>query len=409
MTTIAVLDPAAGISGDMTLGALIDAGVDPSWLLELPTRLGFPDVKVNVSSVMRCSIQATKVDFVVPGHEGEPDRHHGDHHHGMHVNTIIQRIQQAALSDMVKHRASDVFNLIAEAEASVHGVVDPGSVHLHEVGAIDAILDIVGAVEGFARLGVERIYNRPVSPGRGWVSAAHGRLPVPAPATGILLEGIMLDQSGPAEGETVTPTGAALLRVLSEGTPPVRWRANRVGWGAGTRDPKHYPNALRLFVAESTDEAATVFTVSTDVDDLSPEYLSPLREAVMEAGALDCTMWPTYGKKGRLGVRIEALAPEDRVEPVEMALLEHSPTAGVRTARSERKTLSRNNLDIEVAPSVVVRVKILGGRGGPKAKPEYDDVVKAAKITEEPAWKLADRARMLALKEVTQGTGSNET
>jgi uncharacterized protein (DUF111 family) len=194
-------------------------------------------------------------------------------------------VERAPLSAWVKQRAVQAFRLLGEAEGRVHGL-PAEQVALHEVGALDALVDIVGGIEGFERLGVSLIYHRPVGLGSGWVRAAHGVLPVPAPATAILLEGIEVTTAGPVVGEAVTPTGAVLLRVLSSGPPPARWRAVAAGaWGAGGRDPEHYPNALRLVLAETVEEAADVVVLASDLDDLSPEYLDPLRDALTAAGA----------------------------------------------------------------------------------------------------------------------------
>src|SRR6058998_1679998 len=276
---IAILDPAAGISGDMTLGALLSLGVPVSWLDELPGRLGVGDVGVTVRDVRRAGITCKQIDFKIP-----------EQPHGRHVGDLVKLVERAPISDWVKERAVRAFRLVGEAEGRVHGVV-PEKVHLHEVGAVDALLDIVGAIEGFERLGVEAVYNLPVAVGQGWVEAAHGRLPVPAPATAILLEGFEIagqgGGGGPVEGEATTPTGAALLRVLSAGPPPDRWRMVGSGWGAGQRDPKHYPNALRILVGEAASEAGRVVLLATDVDDMSPEYVEPLRQALVGAGALD--------------------------------------------------------------------------------------------------------------------------
>src|SRR5216117_2015642 len=207
---IAILDPAAGISGDMTLGALLSLGLPASWLEELPGRLGVGDVGVAVRDVRRAGVTCKQIDFTIP-----------DQPHGRHVGELLKLVERAPISDWVKERALRAFRLVGEAEGRVHGVA-PENVHLHEVGAVDAVLDIVGAIEGFERLGVEAVYHLPVAVGHGWVEAAHGRLPVPAPATAILLEGVELASGGPVEGEATTPTGAALLRVLSAGAPPPR-------------------------------------------------------------------------------------------------------------------------------------------------------------------------------------------
>lgn len=367
---IAILDPAAGISGDMTLGALLALGLPAEWLEELPARLGIADVRVTVRDVRRSSITCKQVEFAIP-----------EQPHGRHVGELLRLVERAPISDWVKERAIRVFRLVGEAEGRVHGVA-PEKVHLHEVGAVDAVLDIVGAIEGFERLGVEAVHHLPVAVGRGWVEAAHGRLPVPAPATAILLEGLEIAAGGPVEGEATTPTGAALLRVLSAGAPPDRWRMVGSGWGAGQRDPKHYPNALRILVAEVASEAGRVVLLATDVDDMSPEYVEPLRQALVSAGALDVQTWPVQMKKGRQGFRVEVMAPEAVAEAVTAELFRHSTTAGVRRWIAERATLPRHQLTVRL-DGVAVRVKVLDG-GSVRVKPEYDDVLAAAKALGRP-------------------------
>ena len=372
---IAILDPAAGISGDMTLGALLSLGVSTSWLEELPQRLGVGDVAVTVRDVRRSGITCKQIDFKIP-----------EQPHGRHVGELIRLVERAPVSDWVKDRAVRAFRLIGEAEGCVHGVAAE-KVHLHEVGAVDAVLDIVGGIEGFERLGVDAIYNLPVAVGNGWVEAAHGRLPVPAPATAILLEGLEVGGSGPVEGEATTPTGAALLRILSAGAPPERWRMVGSGWGAGQRDPKHYPNALRIVLAESAGEAARVVMLATDVDDMSPEYVEPLRQALVDAGALDVQTWAVQMKKGRQGFRVEVMAPEAQADAVAAELFRHSTTAGVRRWVAERTTLPRHQLTVRVE-GVAVRVKVLDG-GTPRVKPEYDDVLAAAQALGRPPLEVA--------------------
>src|SRR5947209_17039514 len=243
---IAILDPAAGISGDMTLGALLSLGVPSAWLEGLPGRLGLAGVGVSVRDVVRCGLRCMQVEFAIP-----------EQPHGRPVGELVRLVEGAPVSEWVRERAVRAFQLVGEAEGRVHGV-PPEKVHLHEVGAVDAVLDIVGAIEGFEQLGVEAVYAWPVALGTGWVQAEHGRLPVPAPATGILLEGVELATGGPVEGEATTPTGAALVRVLAAGPPPAHWRLVTGGWGAGRRNPKHYPNALRIFLAEQAAQAGRV-------------------------------------------------------------------------------------------------------------------------------------------------------
>ncbi len=367
---IAIFDPAAGISGDMTLGALLSLGLPLSWLQELPHRLGVRDVRVAVRDARRSEVTCKQVTFEIP-----------EQPHGRHVGELVQLVERAPISDWVKARAVRAFQLIGEAEGRVHGVA-PDKVHLHEVGAVDAVLDIVGSVEGIERLGVESVYHLPVAVGNGWVDAVHGRLPVPAPATAILLEGLEVRTSGPVEGEATTPTGAALLRVLSAGAPPDRWRMMGSGWGAGERDPKHYPNALRILVAETASEAGRVVLLATDVDDMSPEYVEPLRQALVTAGALDVQTWPVQMKKGRQGFRVEAMAPEALADAVTAELFRHSTTAGVRRWFAERATLPRHQLTVRL-DGVPVRVKVLDG-GNVRVKPEYEDVLAAAKALGRP-------------------------
>src|SRR5881296_3767948 len=383
---IAILDPAAGISGDMTLGALLSLGVPPAWLEALPGRLGFAGVGVVSRDAMRGGVNCKQVEFTIP-----------EHPHGRHVGELVGLVERAPVSDAVKERAVRAFRLIGEAEGRVHSL-PPEDVHLHEVGAVDAVLDIVGAMEGFERLGVEAVYNLPVALGTGWVEAAHGRLPVPAPATAILLEGFEIagqgGGGGPVEGEATTPTGAALLRVLSAGPPPDRWRMVGSGWGAGQRDPKHYPNALRILVGEAASEAGRVVLLATDVDDMSPEYVEPLRQAVVGAGALDVQTWPVQMKKGRSGFRVEVMAPEELAEAVTAALFRHSTTAGVRRWVAERATLPRRQVTIQLSPDVAVRVKVLEqpDAGGVRVKSEYDDVLAAARAPGRPALEIARAA-----------------
>ncbi len=423
----AIIDPAAGISGDMLLGALVASGAPREWLEGLPARLGLDGVTVRIEDVERCSISSVKVTVCLPDGSsegpGEPhqphDHGHGHHHHHdsghehdhhhhpdpphgsalashghRHVGELIAMIERAPLSPWVRERAVKAFNLLGEAEGRVHGLAT-ADVPLHEVGAWDALVDIVGSIEGFEQLGVTEIFSRPVVTGEGWVRAAHGQLPVPAPATAILLEGIPVAPNGPVRGEATTPTGAALLRVLSAGSAPPHWRASRSGWGAGTRNPREYPNALRLILAEGVPEAARVSIVTADLDDLSPEYLEPLREALSAAGALDVQLWPTMAKKGRVGFRLEAVTPEGSEPAVAEACFRHSTTAGVRWTAAERMTLPRHERSVSV-DGHVVRVKVIDTPAGPRVKPEFEDVSQAARATGRPALEVAALARAAA-------------
>ncbi|HEY8258787.1 MAG TPA: nickel pincer cofactor biosynthesis protein LarC [Gemmatimonadales bacterium] len=414
----AILDPVAGISGDMVLGALVSAGAEEEWLRGVPSRLGLPDVTVDVERVDRAGVSCLKVNVRLPGgrmeHPTEPHAHphddsHDPHQHShdnhqgphRHVGELLDVINRAPLSPWVRERASRAFRLLGEAEGRVHGV-SPEHVALHEVGAVDALVDIVGAVEGFERLGISRVYNRPVAVGNGWVRAAHGIMPVPAPATAILLEGLDVESSGPVTGEATTPTGAVLLRVLSSGAPPQRWRQVQGGaWGAGGRNPSAYANALRLVIAEPAVEAGEVVLLSTDLDDLSPEYIDPLREALFATGALDVQVWATQSKKGRTGFRLETTVSPGSADPVAEALFRHSTTAGIRRQSAERVTLARREVQVDAGDGTHVRVKVLDAPDGPRVKPEYDDVAAVAKRTGRPAHEVARDLRERALRQVS--------
>jgi hypothetical protein len=312
------------------------------------------------------------------------------------LGELLAVIDRAPLSPWVRERATRALRLLAQEEGRIHGVTAE-AVALHEVGALDALIDIVGAIEGFERLGIDQIHTRPVAVGSGWVRTAHGVMAVPTPVTSRLLEGLEIGPNGPVTGEATTPTGAVLLRVLAAGSPPARWRIVASGWGAGGRDPEHYANALRLLLAEPVSEAGEVVTLSTDLDDMSPEYLEPLREALTAAGAIDMQVWTTQMKKGRVGFRLEIIVDLAHTEAVTQALFLHSTTAGVRRWVAERVTLPRRQLEVEAAPGVSVRVKVLDAPDGPRAKPEYDDVSAAAKRLGRPAHLVAREVQIRAL------------
>ena len=431
----AVIDPAAGISGDMLLGALVGAGAPVAWLEALPARRGIPEVGVSVEPVDRCGVRALKVRVRLPGgaeeapaeligHHQHEDHHSEGHRHGedvghdhgagaghgaaggdhghRHVGELIAMVMRAPLSGWVRERAVRAFELLGEAEGRVHGL-PAADVPLHEVGALDALVDIVGGVEGFEQLGVRRIFTRPVALGSGWVRAAHGVMSVPTPATVLLASGLEIGPDGPVTGEATTPTGAALLRALADGPPPERWRmSGAVGWGAGGRNPEHYANVLRLWLAAEAPEAARVEVLAADLDDLSPEYLEPLRERLFDAGALDVQIWATQAKKGRTGFRVEILASPEAAASVGEALFRHSTTAGLRTWTADRRTLARRELTLEVS-GITVRVKIVDAPGGARAKPEYDDVIEVARRTGRPAPEVARDLQTLAMDLAERG------
>lgn len=426
----AIIDPSAGVSGDMLLGALVGAGAEPAWLTGLPARLGVDGVTVDIAEVDRAAIRATKVTVRLAdgSHEGPGDvtPHHHAHSHGAthaaadephgqaghhgphrHVGALLAIVESAPLSDWVRARAMACFRLLAEAEGRVHGMA-PEDVALHEVGALDALVDIVGVIEGFEQLGISEIYHWPLALGDGWVRAAHGVMAVPAPATALLAEGLTVRTDGPARGEATTPTGAALLRALGSGPPPSAWRLRHAAFGAGERNPDSYANVVRLILAESVEEAAEIVVLATDVDDLSPEYLEPLREAMTSAGALDVQVWATMGKKGRVSFRIEAVAAPESQAAVSDALLRHSTTGGLRVWRANRTTLERQIVTRTAEDGSEVRVKVFEAPDGLREKPELDDLQAVARRTGRPVQRVARELQDHRARRAGQ-TGSRES
>src|SRR4051812_10717111 len=238
---VAILEPFSGIAGDMTLGALVAIGLDPDFIIGLPARLGLEGVTASVKPVIRAGISCTKVDFEIPP---QP--------HGRHLKHIRAILDKCDAPTAVKERADAVFLALTKVEAEIHGTTIE-KVHLHEVGAVDAILDVLGTVWGLHLLGVERVYCGPLVVGEGTVTAAHGEMPVPAPATLKLLEGLAVKPGPAGSGELVTPTGAALIRELSAGQIDQGYSPVRSGYGAGTKDFPKRANALRITLAEIDD------------------------------------------------------------------------------------------------------------------------------------------------------------
>ncbi len=406
----------------MLLGALVDLGAGEDWIRALPGRLGCPEVRIEIARVDRAGIGARRVTVRLPDGSteapavpvahahgaGHPEHHGADSHaHAphRHIGELLEMIERAPLSAWVRERAQRAFRLLGAAEGRVHGV-EADQVALHEVGALDALVDIVGGIEGFERLGIRQVYRRPVSVGEGWVKAAHGVLSVPAPATGLLLEGVELGPNGPVTGEATTPTGAVLLRALTEGPPPARWRAVASGWGAGGRNPAGYPNVLRVMLGEVVGEAAEVVVTATDLDDFSPEYLEPVRAALFSAGALDVQVWSTMAKKGRASLRIEVVSEAASAEAMADALFRHTTTGGVRRWVASRSTLARREFEVTTREGAAVRVKVLDAPGGARVKAEYDDVVAAARQAGRPTAEIVREVQHEAEQRVAREVAS---
>ena len=383
---IAVLDPFSGIAGDMFLGALVGVGLDREWLRALPERLGLDDVRVDIREVLRGQLACWKVEFDIPP---QP--------HGRHIAEIRRLVAASGTPEPVRRLADAAFTAIATAEGEMHGM-SPDEVHLHEVGAVDAILDIVGSIWGLHELGIERVFCGALRVGDGTVRAAHGILPVPAPATLKLLEGHPIRPGPEGAGELVTPTGAALVRVLSAGPPPAEYVPVASGFGAGTKDFADRANALRIVLADVTvaeveGQRESLEMLVADIDDGSPEYLAAVADELRDAGALDVVLVPVVMKKGRPGTRIEVLCRADQASDYELRMLRDTTTIGVRRLTVTRRALERTVEAVDVlGHRVAMKVVALPG-GGRRAKPEYEDVRRVALATGRPATDIFDIAR----------------
>ena len=409
---VAKLECFAGISGDMMLGALLDAGVPEALLQDAARSLGI-GAELRVGGVTRNGIRATKVDVLEHGrvaedheqdneHDHEHDHHDheaGDHHgghrhahvHGRNWPQIRELIGAAAIGDEAKRIALRAFELLAHAEAKVHGIA-PEEVHLHEVGAVDTITDIVCTAAGAASLGVAEWRCSAVNVGSGFVNCAHGKMPVPAPATAELLKGVPTYAAGP-QMELTTPTGAALLRALEcrfdAETPVV---VNASGYGAGNRDPEGFANVLRLSVG-TADRIGTgrrafsgdrVVVLECAMDDATPQVLAHAMELVLEEGALDVMAAPVTMKKGRLGTLLTVLCKPEDEEALEALLFRETTTLGVRRREEERVILDREFVTVETQYGKI-RMKIASALGQVlNAMPEYEDCRRAAREHDVP-------------------------
>jgi len=405
---VAYLDCFAGISGDMLLGALIDAGVSLQVLQHAVAALDL-DASLKVEKVDRSGISSTKIQVLENGiplgdveihnsssshtrtyhhydhthkaghsHTNEARDHDHNHTHGRSLSVIRSLIQSANLAEPVKLTAITAFELLGTSEAKIHNV-DIEKIHFHEVGAVDAIVDIVAASAGIHALCVDAWYSSPLNVGGGMIDCAHGRFPVPAPATADLLRDIPT-YSAHAQQELVTPTGAALVRVLTPTFgPQPAMRVQQIGYGAGSRNPKGFPNVLRLSIGESAGtQQQTVVVLETAIDDLSPQILAHVTERALALGALDVMSTAVQMKKGRLGTLLTILADDANVATLEDLLLRETSTLGIRIHHERRSCLDRIHTTV-TTPYGDIRIK-LGMRSGEvlNAAPEFEDCRAAA-------------------------------
>ncbi len=368
---ILYFDCFSGASGDMLLGALVDAGL-PFDALETALRsLPVGDVPISMTRVERSGIGATKIS-VGDSHDQADERHHHHHHRGL--TEICDIVERADLTGPVKERATRLFRRLAEIEAGIHQqpIED---VHLHEVGAIDSIMDIVGSVFGLEWFGATRVVSSPLNVGSGTVTCAHGVMPVPAPATARLVEGVPIYARGPAV-ELLTPTGALLVTEYADAygvMPPMRVRAS--GYGAGDRNFPDHPNVLRVFlgdVAES-DTWPRVVVIECEIDDMNPQIFGVLMERLYEAGALEVFYTSIQMKKNRPGTLVTIVADPRHRERLSGIVFAETTTLGVRFLEMERECLDRELVTVDT-PVGTIRVKVARRRGAViNAAPEFDD------------------------------------
>jgi uncharacterized protein (TIGR00299 family) protein len=375
----------SGVSGDMILGALIDAGVPLKDLTRQLKQMRAGGYSLQAKKVTRGGLHATKVDVVVRNGFRSP----------LSLSAIQRAIRASRLPGPVKERSLEVFDRLARAEGIAHRV-SAAKVQFHEVGVVDSLVDVVGGVLGCHLLGVDRITASSVNLGSGMIESAHGRLPAPGPAVAALARGLPIYSAGPVR-ELTTPTGLALLSVLADDYGPLPlMRPSAVGYGAGTADPDGWPNVLRVFLGESRSgsrgDEDTVVQVETNLDDLNPQAYDTVMARLFEAGALDVTLTPVIMKQGRPGIVLTALAPREKAEAMAGVMLRETTTLGVRMQEMRRRVLPRRLQTVRTSGGLI-RMKVAEtGRVDRKAAPEYRDCRRIAELTGRPVREIMEEA-----------------
>jgi hypothetical protein len=390
---IAYLDCFSGVSGDMLLGALVDAGLPLGDLKADLSRLPLTGYDITAERTTRSGLAGTRVVVEVT-----------ESHHHRRLADILDIIARSDLPPAATEPARLAFTRLAEAEARVHNR-PVEEVHFHETGAVDAIVDVVGACCGLYSMGITDVYASPLPLGGGWVDTAHGRLPVPAPATAELLKGVPA-YGGPVEAELVTPTGAAIVTTVARGFGPMPpMTVQQIGWGAGGRELAH-PNLLRIFVGEAAQQALEqqLTLLETNLDDMNPELFEHLMERLFTAGALDVFWTPIVMKKSRPAALVSVLAEPLRAEELTGILFRETTTLGVRSHQVSRRCLAREWVEVSTEYGSV-RVKV--GRLGSAvvtAAPEYEDCRQRALEHQAPLKAVYEAAQMaFRSREGTEG------
>jgi pyridinium-3,5-bisthiocarboxylic acid mononucleotide nickel chelatase len=391
---IGYFDCFSGASGDMILGALVDAGLKVEELHAAISGLGVSGIRLSADRIKRGAFVGTRV-HVHTDEQGHPHRHLPD------VEAILDR---ADIPDPVRTDAKRIFRRLAEAEATAHGTA-PDHIHFHEVGALDAMADVVGAAWGIRHLGLQRLHVSPINLGGGFIQAAHGKMPVPAPGTAALLVGVPAYGSE-IQAELTTPTGAAILTTLAATYGPMpSMNVQRVAYGAGGRDLREQPNFLRLMIGEAPGDfdRDQVIVLEATIDDMNPQFFEPLMDRLFEAGALDVFFSPVSMKKSRPGTTLTVLADAAVADRCAALVLTHSTTFGVRAHTATRWKLPRDSITVNTSHG---SVRVKRGWSGDRITilaPEYEDCRRLAQAAGVPIHVIYDEARWAASRDAGGG------
>ena len=387
MSRLLYLDCFSGASGDMILGALVDAGLRLDELREVVASLSLDGVTLAAERVDRSGIGATKLRVRTDAGAGSSrhdhhhhHHHHHDHHHHRGLSEIGEIVDRSGLSAAGKARARGLFRRLAEIEAAIHQR-PVEEIHLHEVGALDSIVDVVGAVFALEQLAADRIVASPLNVGSGTVRCEHGELPVPAPATARLVEGVPIYSTG-TRAELLTPTGALVVTAYADAYGPIPpMEVRQIGYGAGDRDLEGTPNVLRVLVGEAVETGTfeRVVVIECEIDDMNPQIFGVLMERLYQEGALDVFYAPIQMKKNRPGTLVTVVALPQHREPLSGVLFKETTTIGVRFAETNRERLQRNEVDVET-PVGRIRFKVARRDDAViNAAPEFEDCARAAR------------------------------